>query len=357
MRNIQIILATMLVMALVSCSSKSSQSANANEIFKGSWYNSEEPFVENADPYLMSFNIDLHAKTVEHGSEMTHGGFYVNNGFYEAGGDITLARLDGNKAYIEYIDPAGLTYSATLTYIPETRQLKFEDGDIVKKGGKEEEETLSIAYGEYHRAIPGELILEALLPHPWSSRKGLGIYGNVSKVTDNKGNAIEFDKIGNILKEISDDGKYTETYEYTVAYKKYMVNGFGPYNITYGDHERKDLQEHEFDTEGSVEYYFDNQDRIITHREQVRMSFQTTTFTYTGKNKLPDNMKREDYDESGTYTTTEVYEYPEVDEQRNWLKRKVTRTIETTEYGDDNNNVAETHTDPPYIETRTIEYF
>lgn len=41
-----------------------------------------------------------------------------------------------------------------------------------------------------------------LSAHPRSARKGLGFYGNVKKVTDEKGNLIEFDKIGNILKEI-----------------------------------------------------------------------------------------------------------------------------------------------------------
>ena len=357
MKSIQIILVVILVSTLGACSTKGGQSTETDEIFKGVWFNSEEPLNENIDPYFMYINIDLYAKTIEErgGGEMTHGDFYVNNGFFEQGGDITSARLEGNKAYIEYIDPAALTYSATLTYIPETRQLKFEDGDIVKKGGEEEEMILSgNLYGQYHRAIPSELILDALLPHPRSARKGLCIYGNVSKVTEDNGNVIEFDKIGNILKEVSNNGEYTETYEYVVPYKKYMVNGFGPYNIAYTEHERKDLREHDFDTEGSVEYYFDDLNRIIKLIEHIRMIYRPTTFTYTGKNKLPDSMKISDYDEYGDYTTLEKYEYLEVDEQGNWLKRKVIRT-QINE--DDENNDKETHTDPPYIETRIIEYF
>lgn len=354
MKSIQIILGVILVLMFGACSSKS----ETNGVFKGAWFNSEEPFEENADPYFMYFNIDLHTKTIEHDGEMTHGGFYVNNGFLEQGGDITSAKLERNKAYIEYIDPAGLTYSAILTYIPETRQLKFEDGDIVKKGGEEEEDILSDGlFGQWHRAIPSELLLEAVLPHPHSARKGLGIYGNVRKVTDDKGNVIEFDKVGNILKEITGDGKYTHTYEYVVEYKKYKVNDFGPYNITYTDHERKDLSEIEGDTEGSVEYYFDDQDRIIKKIEHIRMSYRTTTFTYTGKKKLPDNIKVNDYDETGNYTTTEVYEYLKVDDQGNWLKRKVTETHENTIYENYDKEVAEAYADEPYIETRTIEYF
>lgn len=198
---------------------------------------------------------------------------------------------------------------------------------------------------------------EAILPHPHSARKGLGIYGNVRKVTDDKGNVIEFDKVGNILKEITGDGKYTHTYEYVIEYKKYKVNDFGFYNITYTDHERKDLSEIEGDTEGSVEYYFDDQDRIIKKIEHIRMSYRTTTFTYTGKKKLPDNIKVNDYDETGNYTTTEVYEYLKVDDQGNWLKRKVTETHENTIYENYDKEVAEAYADEPYIETRTIEYF
>ncbi|WP_278625054.1 hypothetical protein [Parabacteroides gordonii] len=361
MKSIQIILVVILVSTLGACSTKGGQSTETDEIFKGVWFNSEEPLNENIDPFFMYINIDLYAKTIEErgGGEMTHGDFYVNNGFFEQGGDITSARLEGNKAYIEYIDPAALTYSATLTYIPETRQLKFEDGDIVKKGGEEEEMILSgNLYGQYHRAIPSELILDALLPHPRSARKGLCIYGNVSKVTEDNGNVIEFDKIGNILKEVSNNGEYTETYEYVVAYKKYTLNGSGPYNIIYSDHERKDLGENKADTEGSVEYYFDDQDRIIKYTKDVWMSSLEKTFTYNGKQKLPDSMKAIVYGEYGTYTTTEVYEYPEVDKQGNWLKRKVTRTKENSGTDENyENDYTETITDPPYIETRIIEYF
>lgn len=359
MKSIQIILAVILVSTLGACSAKGGQSTQTNEIFKGIWFNSQEPLDENIDPYFMSINIDLYAKTIEEqgGGEMTHGGFYVNNGFFEQGGDITSAQLEENKAYIEYIDPAGLTYSATLTYIPETRQLKFEDGDIVKKGGEEEEMTLSgNLYGEDHRAIPSELILEALLPHPRSARKGLGIYGNVSKVTEDNGNVIEFDKIGNILKEISDNGKYTKTYEYVIPYKKYMVDDSGPYNITYSNLKRSDINQNY--TDDFIEYIFDNQNRIIESKTLVWPGFGTWTFNYTGENILPDSMRVHTYDEYGTYLTMDKYEYLEVDKQGNWLKRKVTRTKENSRTDENyENDYTETLTDPPYIETRIIEYF
>jgi len=357
MKNIQIILAVILVLTLSSCSGKSGQSDKASEIFKGSWFNSEEPFVENAAPYFMNINIDLHAKTIEHDGEMTYGGFYVNNGSDEGGGDISSVRLDQNKAYIEYIDPAGLTYSATLTYIPETRQLKFEDGGIVKKGSEEEEDILSgNLYGEDHRAIPSELVLDALLPHPRSARKGLGIYGNVNKVTEDNGNVIEFDKIGNILKEVSNNGEYTKTYEYVVPYKKYMVNGSGPYTITYSDLKRSDTNQNY--TDDFVEYIFDNQNRIIEYKTLVWPGFGTWTFNYIGENILPDSMQVHTYDEYGTYLTMDRYEYLDVDEQGNWLKRKVTRTKKNSGTDENfENDYTETHTDPPYIETRIIEYF
>lgn len=62
------------------------------------------------------------------------------------------------------------------------------------------------------------------------------------------------------------------------------------------------------------------------------MIYLTETFTYTGVNLLPDSKSVHDYDETGDYLTTDRYEYLEVDEHGNWLKRKVTRTNQVKEY-------------------------
>lgn len=197
---------------------------------------------------------------------------------------------------------------------------------------------------------------EAILPHPHSARKGLGIYGNVRKVTDDKGNVIEFDKVGNILKEITGDGKNTKTYEYVVPNKKYIVNGSGSYKITYSGLKRSDINQNY--TDDFVEYTFDNQNRIIEYKTLVWPGVGTWTFNYIGENILPNSLQIHTYDEYGTYLTMDRYEYLDVDEQGNWLKRKVTQTHENTGTDENyENDYTETHTDTPYIETRTIEYF
>ena len=64
MKSIQIILAVILVSTLGACSAKGGQSTKTDEIFKGIWFNSQEPLHENIDPYFMSINIDLYAKTI-----------------------------------------------------------------------------------------------------------------------------------------------------------------------------------------------------------------------------------------------------------------------------------------------------
>lgn len=361
MKSLHIILTVALVSILGACSAKSGQSAETDGVFKGIWFNSQEPENEDQYPYFMSINIDLYAKTLSRGidldEEKSHGGFYINNGAFEQEGNITAARTEGNNAYIEYVDPMGLIYSATLTYNPKNQQLKFEGGELINKGSKEEEEALADdTYEQYHKIVPSELLLDALVPHPHSARKGLGIYGNASKVTKENGDFIEFDRMGDILSRVSNNGEETEYYDFVVSYKQYQIKDRGPYKIIYSDHKRTDLSEDKSDSDGSVEYFFDDQDRIIRRIEHTSMYYPTSTYTYTGENKLPDSQKITTPNEYGHICTIDAYEYLEVDELGNWLKRKVSRTIESYENNDDK-EVKEIHTDPPFIETQTIEYF
>lgn len=197
---------------------------------------------------------------------------------------------------------------------------------------------------------------EMEVPHPLSARKGLGLYGSVESVTDNEGKVIRFDKVGNIL-TIGSDNRTSQTYSYNIGRTEYSVNGFGPYVITYSNHKRSDMRAHEYDTEGSVEYLFDGQDRIIERKSQVRMTYLTETFTYTGANLLPDSKSVHDYDETGDYLTTDRYEYLEVDKHGNWLKRKVLRTCKVTEYVEGGEDIVKTETEPDHIETQIIKYF
>lgn len=197
---------------------------------------------------------------------------------------------------------------------------------------------------------------EMEVPHPLSARKGLGLYGSVESVTDNEGKVIRFDKVGNIL-TIGNGNRTSQTYSYNTGRTEYNVNGFGPYIITYSNHKRSDMRSHEYDTEGSVEYFFDEQDRIIKRKEEVRMTYYTETYTYTGTNLLPDSRNSHDYDETGDYLTTDRYEYLEVDKHGNWLKRKVVRTSKVTEYVDGGEDIVKTETKPERIETQTIKYF
>lgn len=336
-------------------STRQTVATTENGVFKGTWSYRECLIKDENDqygePYQIFFNIDLYAKTVEHGGEKTHGGFYVNNGYHEGGGDITSVCINGNEAQIEYTDPAGLVYSATLIYIPETKQLEFIDGEVV---GKPVDDKDINSLLQFHRAIPKQKILEAVCegePHPMSARKGLGLYGNVKTLTDEENCVIQFDKIGNIL-SISFNNQQAQIYYYNTLCTEYTIDGWGPYCITYDEHKRSELSKDESDTDGSVTYLFDNQNRVIECSRVQRMSLVTSTFTYSGSNKLPDNKIISDYDETGSYKLIDTYDYVEVDEQGNWLKRKVTRTLEATI-----EEKTTVRTEPVRIETRAIEYF
>lgn len=329
-------------------------------VFKGTWLYKEYPeYLDEqrkqlSDPYIMSLRIDLYAKTIENGSGVnTYGGFYVSNGLHEGTGDIVSTRIEGNKAYIEYIDPACLTYSATLIYNSGTKQIEFVDGDIV------DDVDTDAASRQAHRAIPVRRLLEMYVtpvPHPLSARKGLGIYGNAEKVVKAEKETILFDRAGNITSKI-DSNNQVLTYYYDTKSTAYSIDGGSPYIITYSAHKRSDMSKDESDTEGSVEYLFDEQDRIIECKRQVRMAYVTETFTYTGTNLLPDSREVSDYDECGMYLTTDVYEYLEVDKQGNWLKRKVSRTHKVKEFGGDGEDIETTETEPVRIETQTIKYY
>ena len=87
------------------------------------------------------------------------------------------------------------------------------------------------------------------------------------------------------------------------------------------------------------------------------MSYVTETFSYTGTNLLPDSKSTHDYDETGDYRVTDKYEYLEVDEHGNWLKRKVVRIIQSREHTDSGEAITTTETEPERIETQTLEYF
>ena len=245
-----------------------------------------------------------------------------------------------------------------------TRSLSRFDADLETITPSEMEEIKP--YNAYYSPAEGGFIFEGALfiahvpkkltPHPLSARKGLGLYGNVSSVTDSEGKTIFFNLVGNIMSTKGKNG-YSEVYRYNDEGTEYSINDFGPYVITYSDHKRSDMRAHEFDTEGSVEYLFDEQDRIIERKEQVRMSYVTETFSYTGTNLLPDSKSTHDYDETGDYRVTDKYEYLEVDEHGNWLKRKVVRIIQSREHTDSGEAITTTETEPERIETQTLEYF
>lgn len=249
--------------------------------------------------------------------------------------DLTLDSLAPSE--LEEIEPY------TAYYSPVERGFIFEGALFKAVDLDEDSNTVSV-------------IEDTGVPHPLSARKGLCIYGNVESVTDSEGKTTRFDKVGNIL-TIGSDNRTSQTYSYNIGRTEYSVNGFGPYVITYSNHKRSDMRAHEYDTEGSVEYLFDGQDRIIERKSQVRMIYLTETFTYTGANLLPDSKSVHDYDETGDYLTTDRYEYLEVDKHGNWLKRKVLRTCKVTEYVEGGEDIVKTETEPDHIETQIIKYF
>lgn len=208
----------------------------------------------------------------------------------------------------------------------------------------------------FEGALFKPLLSEELTPHPLSARKGLGLYDRVSSVTDSEGKTIFFDIVGNIM-TIEKENKYSLIYKYNDDRTEYNRSDGGAYAVAYSDHKRSEMSTNESDTEGSVEYLFDEQDRIIERTNHVRMTCITERFTYTGTNLLPDSKSVHDYDETGDYLTTDRYEYLEVDEHGNWLKRKVIRTYQVTEYVEGGEDIVKTETEPERIETQIIKYF
>ena len=249
--------------------------------------------------------------------------------------DLTLDSLAPSE--LEEIEPY------TAYYSPVERGFIFEGALFKAVDLDEDSNTVSV-------------IEDTGVPHPLSARKGLCIYGNVESVTDSEGKTTRFDKVGNIL-EISKGEEYSLIYKYNDNRTEYSRSDWGSYTITYSDHKRSDMSKNESDMEGSVEYLFDEQDRIIERKNQVRMTYLTETYTYAGTNLLPDSRNSHDYDETGDYLTADRYEYLEVDKHGNWLKRKVVRTNKVTEYVDGGEDIVKTETEPERIETQTIKYF
>ncbi len=248
--------------------------------------------------------------------------------------DLTLDSLAPSE--LEEIEPY------TAYYSPVERGFIFEGALFKAVDLDEDSNTVSV-------------IEDTGVPHPLSARKGLCIYGNVESVTDSEGKTTRFDKVGNIL-EISKGEEYSLIYKYNDNRTEYSRSDWGSYTITYSDHKRSDMSKNESDMEGSVEYLFDEQDRIIERKNQVKMIYLTEKFTYTGANLLPDSKSVHDYDETGDYLTTDRYEYLEADEHGNWLKRKVIRTNQVKEYKENGESFS-IKTEPERIETQSLKYF
>lgn len=294
-------------------------------------------------------------------------------------GDLSF-RLDGNNVFMargynsmpEDGNPWNSVYQGATVYygtiegnrLVFTRSLSRFGVDLETITPSEMDEIKPCS--AYYSAAEGGFIFEGALfkalvsnkptPHPLSARKGLGLYGSVSSVTDSEGQTILFNLVGNIM-SIQRQNGHSEVYRYNDEGTEYSKDNWGSYTITYSDHKRSDMSNNESDMEGSVEYLFDEQNRIIERKSQVRMIYLTETFTYTGANLLPDSKSVHDYDETGDYLTTDRYEYLEVDEYGNWLKRKVIRTCKVTEYVEGGEDIVKTETEPDRIETQIIKYF
>lgn len=191
-----------------------------------------------------------------------------------------------------------------------------------------------------------------LKPEQMTARKAKGLYGNVKTVTDNKGESISFNQLGNIISiESKEDGKRTYSYS---SPSQYTVDGYGPYKITFTDNSR--IVTDTSDPGVPDVYTFDNQGRLMTHQFLYYMSIDTETYKYKGSEKLPSMMIFEDHYETGEELYTNSFENITIDAYGNWTKRKVTITQESTEYVENGKDKVTTET-KTFYETRTITYY
>lgn len=181
--------------------------------------------------------------------------------------------------------------------------------------------------------------------------QGYGLYGNVKSVTYGDFTRT-FDEYGNLSRNGSD------TYSYQNPTRFVINNAIGPFRIVCVDNIRK--EEDEKGIEGTTEYEFDRQGRIIRFRYFDGMMPIVERYTYNGRDKHPETMVRTASYEDGEDISTCKYTYIETDQQGNWTKRKVVRTWEYEEYffdGEKDTSRTTTKTDPEYTETRVITYF
>lgn len=182
--------------------------------------------------------------------------------------------------------------------------------------------------------------------------KAEGLYGKVKSMTDTNGMTITFNERGDIINKKWKDGSEA-VYSYTNPYQ-YTVDGQVSYKITFDGNKRIMTEASELDP--PEHWIFDNQGRLIEKEFMVWPALATETYAYNGSEKLPNTMKRGEYDENGTYDFTETYQYITIDTYGNWTKRKVNLTEKTSEYVQNGEDKVTTQT-KTYYETRTITYY
>lgn len=191
-----------------------------------------------------------------------------------------------------------------------------------------------------------------LKPAQMTGWKSQGLNGNVKTVVSGNGESISFNQLGNIISRKLEDGNEC-TYSYTNQ-SQYMVDGYGPYIITFTDNQRVETDSQ--DPEVPNQYTFDSQGRVILFQFLSWPAKATKAFEYKDSEKLPRKMIWHDYDEYGDYLYTDIYEYITVDKYGNWTKRKVTKTFQCTEYIEEGDDKVTTETKTVY-ETRIITYY
>lgn len=185
-----------------------------------------------------------------------------------------------------------------------------------------------------------------------------GLYGKVKSLkTDEK--IVNFNKIGNVEsgKDLINNIDWAIDYKTPFNYR----SGDGDYNafIIIDGNVRKEEWRYDNDyTETSDEYELDDKGRLIRHLYFEGMSPVTERFTYSGNDKNPSSMEYEFHDELGEVLIVNTYTYLDVDKNGNWLKRKVRKSGQQTDYeGEDETPVKNEIEPSEMIETRKIIYY
>lgn len=197
-------------------------------------------------------------------------------------------------------------------------------------------------------ALTLPLFSQNLSPEQMSSRRALGLLGDVKSVVYSTGVTYEFNEDG----ELITGREYLQKYRFKGEYETFNVlflDGCVRYETASENPELTWGHKYTFDKQGRIKSY----KYWTNYIEEYELIYRNET------DALPYARIDNEGDEEGHTTKTFKYEYLKTDARGNWTERKVTTEIKSEEYTHDANETVNTtlSEEPTYIETAMITYY